>query len=108
MLLTNGFSSLVDKGVVASRARRDRLRNWSGELLRNTSNHMQWLQAHIALSHYDAAVRLTENAIANHDLLFATMLSAPLLHKPMQDQRLRQMLSEVGEFLCHPNGVRTG
>lgn len=65
-------------------------------------------QAHIALGHYDAAVRLTERAIANHDLLFPTMLSSPLLHKPMQDRRLRRMFSEVRKSLCRANGVRTG
>jgi tetratricopeptide (TPR) repeat protein len=60
-------------------------------------------QVHIALGRYDEAVRLTERAIASHDILFAGLLSSPLLAAPMRNRRLRQMLGDVRNSLCKPN-----
>jgi DNA-binding winged helix-turn-helix (wHTH) protein/tetratricopeptide (TPR) repeat protein len=59
-------------------------------------------QVHIALGRYDEAVRLTERAVANHDIAFPAMLDSPLLHRPMQDRPLRQMLGDVRDQLCKP------
>jgi len=59
-------------------------------------------QVQIALGRPDEAVRLTERAIATNDVVFPAMLSSPLLHQPMKDRRLRQMLGDVRNTLCRP------
>ncbi|HZY96015.1 MAG TPA: winged helix-turn-helix domain-containing protein [Candidatus Cybelea sp.] len=59
-------------------------------------------QIHIALGRYDEAVRLTEKAVASHDIAFPGMLSSPLLAEPMKDRKLRQMLGDVRNLLCKP------
>jgi hypothetical protein len=59
-------------------------------------------QVHIALGNFDEALRLTEKAVASHDLAFPAMLSCPLLARPMQDRRLRQMFGNVRNLLAAP------
>lgn len=60
-------------------------------------------QVHIALGRYDEAVRLTEQAIASHDIQFPSMLSSPLLAAPMKDRRLTQTMRDVRNRLCRPH-----
>ncbi len=60
-------------------------------------------QLHIALGRPDEALRLTERAIATHDLAFAAMLNSPLLQAPMRDRRLQRTLGDVRNQLCRPH-----
>lgn len=59
-------------------------------------------QVHIALGRYDDAVRLTEQAVACHDLGFAAMPSSPLLHRAAKERRARRVLADVQRYLCKP------
>jgi DNA-binding winged helix-turn-helix (wHTH) protein/tetratricopeptide (TPR) repeat protein len=59
-------------------------------------------QLQIALGRYNEALCLTEKAIADHDLPFAAMPNSPLLHRPMQDRRVREMLGGVRNLLRTP------
>jgi DNA-binding winged helix-turn-helix (wHTH) protein/thioredoxin-like negative regulator of GroEL len=59
-------------------------------------------QVHIALGRYDDAARLTERAIACHDLGFAAMASSPLLHRAARERRARRVLADVQRYLCKP------
>jgi DNA-binding winged helix-turn-helix (wHTH) protein len=60
-------------------------------------------QALIALGRYDEALALTHQAIASHDIKFPAMLKSPLLHGPMKNARLRQMLGDVQSSLFRAN-----
>jgi DNA-binding winged helix-turn-helix (wHTH) protein/tetratricopeptide (TPR) repeat protein len=59
-------------------------------------------QVHIALGRYDEAMRLTEEALASHDLAFAAMANSPLLGHAAKDRPLGQLLGDVREYLCKP------